>query len=1141
MHRALQRQLKRTLGLADEAALTRLLAAADQAAQQGQLAPELAQALAGLGGFIERVDSTYEQYDRDLELRTRSLELSSAELNGLNARLREDLASRQRALQTLQQTIVGMVPGAEQNLCASGEDLEALSTLVGELVRQRESGRRELDAQKFALDQHAIVSITDTAGLIIYANDRFCEISGYARDELLGKNHRLINSGFHAPEFWREMWETISSGRVWNGEICNRSKTGQLYWVAATFVPFLDADGLPYQYIAIRTDITASKQLENELSRQLHFVEELIEGLPLPIYLKDTTGRYLRMNKGLEELLGIRREDWLGKTIYDLFSEDIADFHSIRDRELYAGTATQSYEAVVRRQDGEKRVAIYRKASLTRPDGSVWGLIGTITDITERKAAEKALRRAGRRLELATKVAGIGVWEWDVRSDHLEWDDFMCSLYQAEPGSFQATYADWRRRLHPEDVDAAAAALQKAVATADDAAPFDTEFRILWPDGQVRLIRAAATVLRDDLGQPERVIGINFDITEQRQAEETLLRAKEAAESANRAKSEFLANMSHEIRTPMNGIIGMTELALDTPLDEEQREYLQIVKSSADSLLTIINDILDFSKIEAGKLLVEHISFDLPKLVAETLKTMALRAHQKGLELVCDIASDLPARFIGDPGRVRQVLVNLVGNAIKFTEHGEIIVRAERSRTPGQEDATTVQGLQFSVSDTGIGIPKAKQDLIFEAFSQEDSSTTRRYGGTGLGLTISSRLVGLMGGRMWVDSTPGIGSTFSFSLQLEVDAQTVEPPLRNVDLAGKRGLIVDDNHANRQVLAALLGKWAMAAETAASGLEALELLARSGNGFDCILLDAHMPEMDGFEFAERLQTGGIVDPVPPIVMLSSGAFKGDGQRCKVLGISGYFSKPISSEELQGALSCLFDGPAPRGGELVTRHTLREAQMALNVLLVEDHPVNQKLTINLLEKWGHAIVVANHGQEALDLLEHRHFDLILMDMQMPVMGGLEATRLIREREAAHRGRRTPIIAMTANAMLGDRDACFAAGMDDFLAKPIRARDLLEKMQTVAGYNRQSSVGFDYAAALAAADREILDILSGLFLDSFTSELEKLRRAIEQKDVAQIHRLAHTLKGSLAAFGAEPARRAAVEIEAAAGLGDSGRLQ
>jgi two-component system, sensor histidine kinase and response regulator len=664
--------------------------------------------------------------------------------------------------------------------------------------------------------------------------------------------------------------------------------------------------------------------------------------------------------------------------------------------------------------------------------------IAILTSVVDRRFAEQSwqLNLSEQRYRQLVESAQVILWRRSVDSSRFSFVNREAEEllgYRAEEwlasGDFLFDH------IHADDRQLVEEACAAAV---DSGVPRRFEHRMLCASGEVVWLGTSIRMVEDGDKRRE-LVGVMTDITQRK-------KAQEAAEAASRAKSEFLASMSHEIRTPMNGVIGMTELVLDTDLTFEQRDYLTTVKVSAESLLTIINDILDFSKIEAGKLQIEAECFELHETIEETMKMLAFRAHEKKLELLCDIKPGVPRCAIGDAARLRQVIVNLVGNAIKFTEQGQVVLGVALEEQEGDE-----LRLHCSVTDTGIGIPREKQSAIFEAFAQADSSTTRRFGGTGLGLTISSRLVKAMNGAIWVESELGQGSAFHFTVTLAAATEPPSPPLEPV-LAGIPALVVDDNFTNRRILMELFWNWRMQPGEAASAQEALAHLRRAadrGHPFKLMISDVHMPELDGFDLARMIhgtpQLSGL-----KIIMLTSGEQRGDLARCKELGIAGHLMKPVRRTELRAAIVAALSGddmertaktapksevwlksPAP-----LNNPTLRRAR----VLLAEDNAVNQRLASRILEKAGHAVVIAQTGREAIEALAREQVDVILMDVQMPELDGFETTREIRASERG-KNRHIPIIAMTAHAMEGDRERCLESGMDGYISKPIRALDLL----------------------------------------------------------------------------------------------------
>ena len=1153
MHKLLTRQIRRTLGV-DEARLSGVLDELRALSSRAGLSPEAAGFLAGVGDFLGRVDAAYIQNDRDLRLVTRGLDLSSQELLQANNRLRAELARSRRAMDSLRETANGLIRSDDgQSKMVEDDSLESLSALMARLIREREASQYELQAalidlanQKFALDQHAIVSMTDVDGNITYVNDRFCGVSGYARGDLMGKNHRIFKSEVHPPEFYEEMWQTISAGGVWHGELCNRSRNGELYWVRSTIVPFFDKDGSPRQYIAIRTDITERKRIEARLLHSEERYRTLVDGLNEVVFRTDASGMWSFLNRAWYELSGNTVASSLGRFCLDFVHPDaLQRARQVLDRMLQGDLESSRGEFRAIAADGSIRwvEAIIRAERDSA--GRVVGISGTLTDVTRRRQALEQLRDQLQFFRSVIEVIPIPINLKDNACRYVQYNKAFAEFHGIDREI-------WIGKTVFDLLSADEAIIHDKMDRLLLQQPGEQNYerRLVTHRGETRdAILRKATLLRSD-GSVAGVVGTIVDITEAKRASEDLRLAKEGAEAANRAKSEFLANMSHEIRTPMNGIIGMTDLVLDSDLDEEQREYLQIVKSSSESLLTVLNGILDLSKIEAGKLQVENIPFNLWSAVGDALRTMSLAAHEKGLELVCDIAHDVPASAIGDPGRLRQILVNLVGNAVKFTEKGEIVVRAVCERRTGN-----AASIHFSVRDSGIGIQADKLHAIFDAFCQEDSSITRRYGGSGLGLAICRGLVEALNGCLWAESVVGQGSTFHFNVCLDVCVNPIASQPELELISGARILVVDDHALSRQAIVRKLKDAGADVSEAESGEQALRRMrALEGrNCFDAVVLDSSMPGMDGFELAESILALPGCSAVR-LIMLSAGGVRGDGQRCREIGFAAYLPKPIIGDELVRILArSLNERRWPDHRPLLTRHILyEEDSVSLSVLLVDDHEVNRRFVSTLLGHWGHQVTQAGNGEQAIAAIGGQRFDIVLMDMMMPVMDGLEATRQIRARERQDGLPRMPVVAMTANAMGSDRNDCLIAGMDECIAKPVRRQELQRLLRSIAKakgggleLGAQSdalpiSPIFDYAEALRGADQESVEIIAGAFLEHYPEDLRKLRTGLADRDLKSVLFVAHALRGTLAIFCAQPAMQLAQYLERLAERGDASEM-
>jgi len=892
-----------------------------------------------------------------------------------------------------------------------------------------------------------------------------------------------------------------------------------------------------------------------DMSKQVH-TEELVrlqsaalEAASNAIAITDVEGTIQWVNPAFTQLTGYSLEEARGQNPRILKSgRHDRSFYQELWQTILAGKVW-SGELTNLRKDGEFYTEDMTIAPVANGRGEITNFIAVKRDITERRNAENALRKSEQRIRVLLESTAEAIYGTD-----LDGNCTFCNNACLEILGYESVSEILGRDMHvishyshadgnPHPVESC-----KIYQAFREGQGMHVDTEVLWrKDGSPFPAEYWSYPIIEE-GICTGVVVSFIDITERKKTEKELLEAKEAAEAANRTKSEFLANMSHELRTPLNGVIGMTELALDTGLSSEQRSYLSAVKSSGETLLAVINDILDFSKIEVGRLDLEAIDFDLQDCIAETMRSLGLRADQKQLELTIRIAPEVPQFLIGDPLRLRQVLLNLVGNAIKFTDRGEVVVVIERQSLEGQSVT-----LQASVRDTGIGIPEEKWETLFKPFSQVDNTISRRYGGTGLGLAISTRIVEAMGGKLWAESVPGSGSTFCFTVRFTVSAQKQKLSSTMRELFNLPVLIVDDNETNRRLLVEFTSSWGMRPVAVPGGMEALAALrdARDqGIRFQIVLTDARMPEIDGFGLAERIKKEpGLTDLI--ILMLTSEGQRGDAARCRELGISAYLVKPIHRSELAAALlQALGLRAQEHGPALVTRHTLRECRGKLQLLLAEDNPVNQMLMVGLLESMGHQVMIAKNGLEAVEMTGKQDFDLAFMDVQMPVLDGFAATTGIRKREQAT-GVHLPIVAMTAHALKGDRERCLDAGMDGYISKPISFDRVEEELARLCA-------GSIAAASASAAkeeklwDRELslkrmngnerlLEKIIAMFRQELPKSLGQLHSALETEDYVTVRALTHTLTGQLGNFSAERALEALNALHACAVQRDGGEMR
>jgi len=872
-----------------------------------------------------------------------------------------------------------------------------------------------------------------------------------------------------------------------------------------------------------------------ELAEREAFFRAIFENTGAGIICRDQERKVTSVNQAYLDFAGYTREEIESMPSYSYTAPEHRE-ETRRQLALLQGGEVQRYRMERRyvRKDGESRWGDVVVTAIRDPGGAFLATVTIVNDITDRKAAAEVLREANERLDIAQEAGNVGVFDVDVVAGRNYWTPQLERIFGLEAGAFGGSTEAWSALLHPQDRERALRGFNAALD--GKMSSFQDEFRIVRADGEVRWLQSLCRIMRASDGKALRAVGVNVDVTD-------LVKARETAEGATQAKSMFLANMSHEIRTPMNAVIGLSHLALKTDLNAKQRDYVQKIHTAGTALLGIINDILDFSKIEADKLTLEKTEFDLEEVMAGVSTVIGQKVFDKGLELLFDVTPDVPRRLVGDPLRVGQILTNLVNNSVKFTEKGEVHVKVSVAERYG--DRTK---LEFSVHDTGIGMTPEQSARMFQPFSQADGSTTRKYGGTGLGLTICKRLVEMMGGSIWVKSTAGVGSTFTFNAWFALGRAAEKRRVVPDSLNGARVLVVDDNPGAREVLADQLSALPFTVDQVASGQEAVAAVRQSAasSPYRIVFMDWKMPGMSGTEAARAIKGGGA--SVPAVIMVTAFGREDVRQEAEAAQLDGFLVKPVSASTLVDAIVQVF-APQEMAGQVVASGSERRYALdGMKVLLAEDNEINQQIAVELLEAVGVSVETADNGRHAVDRVKSgAKYDAVLMDLQMPELDGLSATREIR---GETRFKDLPIIAMTAHAMVEERDRCFAAGMNDHVTKPIEPEVLYQALarwfkgaEATAAPARQATrpaeaglpelPGVDVASGLkrVAGNEALYRSLLEKFVEGQAGAPDAIRAALGAGNHGLAERLAHTLKGVSGNIGAKAVQDAAGEVERA----------